>query len=332
MGVRFSCFSKRLFFGRLARYDRIQDCYSRNERVASLKVRTRWGRKRKKKLILPNIKIEDAGVQLTGHFANQKIKEIFEGKEFAEVCFRDFKLIDLAAAHEIEKSPKIHSLAISSKVTRPALSKLMQVPGLIDVLVSEFVGCGRLRDFAKGADVESFRNYYALRNADFIQIADLPKLQTLTAHCAEFGPKAVQKLSSVETLKVVDFEGVRFTDEMAKALSKSETITDVGLPATQLSRVGLKSISEMGQLRYLDIWANGFTAEDLDLLADHPSLEQIELGGFGGDSERQLKACDVIPKLERLPALKTVYFENVVCTDEEIQYLSRRYSFRLLQG
>jgi hypothetical protein len=294
------------------------------------RVRTKWGKKRRKKVVLPKVETSNDSVHLSGPFSNQQIGKIFEGRRFDAVSFRDCKLIDRAAALQVCKATQIRSIEIWSRITRPALNVLVEIPGLNSAYVIEFAGSGRLRNFRKATELEEFRSSHALESADILHVADLPNLHTLVAQGAQFGVKATAKLASLTTLKVVDFEGVSFTDEMAKALSQSKVITDVLLPATQLSLAGLKSISEMTQLRYLDIWANGFKANDLDLLAGHSGLEVIELGGMGSNPAQQLKACDLIPRLDRLPALKTVYFENVVCTDEEFEYLRGRYEFRLL--
>ena len=52
---------------------------------------------------------------------------------------------------------------------------------------------------------------------------------------------------------------------------------------------------------------------------------------FKYDPDRVLHARDIIPQLEKLPKLTTVYFENVATTDEECAYLKSRYTFRLMQ-
>jgi hypothetical protein len=203
----------------------------------------------------------------------------------------------------------------------------MQIPGLRDIYVPGINGQGRLRDFEKVAMATTFRNYYGLRTADLFEIAKLPKLQTLTAQFCNFGLKAVSALSQVASLRSIDFEGVKFTDQMAASLSTSNSIKDIMLPATGLSLSGLKSIIRMQQLTHLDVWANRFSADDLKVLAGHPNLEKIELGGFG---TKQIEARDIIPILETMPALKTVYFEGVTTTNEEAALLQGRYEFRLL--
>lgn len=301
------------------------------EVASGLKVRSKWGRKLKKSVVLPKVKNEGSDISLTGPFSNREIEKLFSGKEFESVDFRECKFIDLVTADEIAKAKSIRSLSVWSKISRSAFSRLMHVSGLKEVFVLDFAGSGRLRDFRMAADVEIFLSYYAVSGADMLEIANLPKLKSLTAHSAEFGVNALERLVLVETLRQIDFEAVTFTDEMAAALSKSKFITDVVLPATQLSRAGLQSICEMTQLRYLDIWANGFIAGDLDLLAGHPTLEIIELGDMGVDRNRRLRAFDLIPKLDKIPSLNTVYFENVVTSEMEAEYLNKRYKFRLMQ-
>jgi hypothetical protein len=205
----------------------------------------------------------------------------------------------------------------------------MQLPGLKEVFVFEFAGSGRLRGFEKAIGVEIFRSCYALKSADLIEIANLPMLHTLFAQSAEFGLNAVEKIRAVDTLRVVDFEGVPFTDRMARSIARSKSLTHLGLPATQLTKAGLGHISEMSQLTYLDVGANGFTADDLNVLAGHPSLEIIELGGGGDDEDERKLASAYIPKLEKMPALTTVYFDGVKTTEDEAAYLSNRYKFKI---
>lgn len=302
-----------------------------NEMVFDLMVRTSWGRKQRKQNASATLKDEGAAIVLSGCFSNREIGRLFAGREFESVSFRKFKLIEQSAAEAITKCKSIRSLSIWSKITRPALSQLMQASGLKEVLISDFGGIGRLRDLDKANEVEIFRGFHTLNNTDLVELANLPKLQSLIAHGAEIGVKAVEKIATVESLRMVDFEAVNFTNAMAQALSRSKFITDVLLPATELSKAGLDFICGMPQLRYLDIWANSFGPEDLDVLAGHPALEIIELGEMGSEKDGRLTASDLIPKLDKMPLLNTVFFENIFTTDEEIKYLSNRYKFRLLQ-
>jgi hypothetical protein len=298
-----------------------------------MKARTKWGKSQKRKLKPSKVKIDGDNVELTGPFSNAKIAELFNGKSIDSASFHDFKFIDKAAAECVATAASIKFLHLWDDITRPALNKLILINGLIDIYTPMLIGPGRLRDFEQAHHLEIFRSFYHnLTNADFIEISKLPKLHTLIAHGANIGVKAIENIQAMPTLRVVDFEGVNFTDKMANSLAKSTSITDVIVPATQLSTTGLKYINQMPQLRYLDIWANGFTADDLDVLIGHPSLEKLEIGSMDSESPFRLKAADVIPKLEKMPALKEVYFENVDTTEEEHAYLSSRYKFRLLMG
>ncbi len=294
--------------------------------------RTKWGKKKQKVTILPKVKVEGENITLSGPFSTREIAKIFNCARFDTVEFRDLRLIDKKVAAEIGTVEKIRNLHVASRVTRPALSVLMQIRGLEEVYFHDFAGAGRLRDFNKAKDVDFFRTYYTLKSADFIEISKLPKLQKLCAHCSEIGVRALDNIQAMPSLREVDFEAILFTDELAKILAKSTSITDIRLPATQLSTTGLKYISQMPQLRYIDIWANGFAADDLDLLIGHPSLEALEIGSMGRESPSRLKAVDVILKLEKMPGLKEVYFQNVDTTEEEYAYLNSRYKFRLLNG
>jgi hypothetical protein len=296
-----------------------------------MEYRMRWGRKLKRKIILPKFKAEGDDISLSGPLLVNQIEEAFAGKSFSNVDIRDTNFIDLKAAEAICRAKSIRSLAIWSRISRAAFSCLVNAEGLHESLVSKFAGCGRLRNFNSARDLETFRAFYTLSSADLIEIANLPKLNSLTAHAAEFGTKALARLAEMSTLRSVDFEAVTITDDMAKALAKSRSITDVVVPATCLTRGGLGYFSEMPQLRYIDIWANGLRADALDLFDGHPSLEILELGSMGYDANRVLNARDIIPKLEKMPKLNTVYFENVATTAEEEAFLGSRYKFRLVQ-
>ena len=287
------------------------------------------GKKRRKRIIIPKLTTEGDDIALSGPFANRSLTEIFHGREFGSADFRDFKLIDLATAEEIAKVKSIQTLSVWNKITRPAFSKLMKTPGLNEAIVLEFRGSGRLRDFDHAIDVETFRSFHPLTTADIMEIVKLAKLHTLVAHSAVFGLKAADKIRGVETLRTVDFESALFTDEMARSLARSSSLTHLGLPATQLTKAGLNHISAMPQLIYLDVWANGLDADDFDVLAGHPNLEIIELGGDENDVRPGRHASAYIPKLEKMPALTTVYFDGVMTTEEEAAYLSSRYKFRV---
>jgi hypothetical protein len=283
--------------------------------------------KKRKKKSLPRIKTQGDSIELSGKLSIRKIVETFENNEFDQVNIDNFRLIDLEVSRAIAKASIIKGIDLRSPTSRAALSVLMQIPGLRQVFISEFQGHGRLRDFAKAAEVTTLRNHYGLRTADFFEIAKLPKLKTLIAQFCDFGLRAVSALSKAPSLQIVDFEGVTFTDEMAAELATSNSIKDVMLPCTNLSLHGLSFIARMQQLRYLDVWANGFSADDLKVLAGHPKLEKIELGGA---VPKYIEAHDIIPILDTMPALKTVYFEGVNATDEEVVFLKSRYEFRLL--
>jgi hypothetical protein len=276
--------------------------------------------------------IEGRNISLSGKLSLLKLAELFEGATFDEAEFRRFMLINVAAAKEINKASGLEKLSVWSGITRPALNELIGICGIKEISVFEFSGIGRLRNFSKAADLEVFRCLFSLKTHDIFELARLPKLHTLTAHCSQFGLKAVEKINQIQTLHTVDFEAVTFSLEMVRSLAKSTSIKNLMLPATGLTRRGLDAIGQMQQLTYLDIWANGFIAEDLDALVGHPSLEKIELGGMEDSKEFMLKASDVIPKLEKMPALKTVHFENVLTTDEEALHLKSRYEFKCLNG
>ena len=297
----------------------------------SVKVRTKWGRKLKRKVVPPKIKTEGDDISLSGPIRLGQIKDTFAGRSFNSVDFRDTNFIDLQIAYAICQATSIRSIGIWSNISRAAFSRLMNAEGLQEALVSGFAGSGRFRDFASANAVVDFRSFYGLNGLDLVEIANLPNLISLTAHGAEFGTKAMQRLAEMPTLRQVDLEAVTITDEMSRALSKSRSVTDVVVPATRLTKMGLRHISEMPQLRYIDIWANNFQANALEMFAGHPALEIVELGTMGYDPDRVLHARDIIPQLEKLPKLTTVYFENVATTDEECAYLKSRYTFRLMQ-
>jgi hypothetical protein len=302
----------------------------KNEVAGILRVRTKWGKKRIKRIIPPKIETNQGNAELTGLFSNRELSAIFQSKHFDEVRLCDGKLIDLGAAECIATAASVRRLSVWSRVTRPAFSRLMNVSGLKEALVSEFAGSGRLRNLDRASDVETLRSLRGLNSIDILEVAKLPKLKSLIAQCSEFGLNATDAIRSMQTLQVIDFEGVLFSDEMAKSLSKSKSLTHLGLPATGLSTISLKHISEMPQLTYLDIWANGFVADDLDVLAGHSNLQILELGGFGDDDDERKRASAYIPKLEKMPALTTVYFEGVHTTQEEAAYLKNRYIFKNL--
>ena len=296
-----------------------------------MKVRTKWGKKRRKKIILPTITLEGSDASISGPVTIRQLQELFIGKEFNSVDLRDMRFLDLAATEPITKAKAIQKLTIWGKITRPAISQLLQVPGIKEAVIFQLAGIGCLRNFTNVRELEDLRVFYTLNSFDFYEIAKLPKLRKLTAHNAEVGVKAITAITRAQSLQYIDLEGAILTDSMAEALAKSQTIIDLVVPATSISAAGLRHISEMPQLRYIDIWANNLSADALDMFAGHPALEVLELGTMGYDASRVLHARDIIPKLEKIPNLNTVYFENVAMNDEEYAYLNSRYKFRLMQ-
>ena len=111
---------------------------------------------------------------------------------------------------------------------------------------------------------------------------------------------------------------------MAEIISESESLSRLDLGGTRLTSVGLAKICEM-KLRHLDVWATNISVEDLDLLANIPSLESLSIGGYEGQTT--MTAADVLPRLKNLTTLKRLWLDGVELNEAQSEELKGRYDY-----
>lgn len=280
----------------------------------------------------PRIIVQGGSIDCFGNVRRPELLAALYDKDLDKVGFqRRSRLISTWEAEAIARARTIRELWMwGAGLSRAALNRLVLIPGLEQLNVLSLRGEGRLKNFRSAVSLDTFRCSFDLRTADIVELSRLPKLRTLSAQCATLGLKAMNLLAEKEGLEDVDFEGVVFSDEMAASIAQSKSIHHLALPSTNLTLAGLRAVSDMQRLSYLDIWGNGFKAEHLECLAGHPSLEMLEFGGFITKVVDRPKARDIIPWLEKIPKLKWLRFDNVTTTADEQQYLAKRYDFHLL--
>ncbi|MGB5212694.1 MAG: hypothetical protein WBN88_03465, partial [Anderseniella sp.] len=121
----------------------------------------------------------------------------------------------------------------------------------------------------------------------------------------------------------VCFESSNFNDDSAGLVSQSKTITTLELADTNITKTGLESICSMTQLKGLDIWSTHIGESEIDLLARLPNLEYLSIGG--PDEQTIFSAKGTLPRLYKIPALKSIWLDGLRVSRDEWEDLNQRY-------
>ena len=132
-------------------------------------------------------------------------------------------------------------------------------------------------------------------------LSALPQLESLDLtgqSDKDAGLRRLGKLDRLQRLNLAFCEGV--TGEGFESLPATRCpVRTRDLQGLQLSRAGLSSLSELGQLRYLDLAATNITDAELQHVAVLGELEMLSLA-FTEVTEVGMQTLRELPKLKSL--------------------------------
>jgi hypothetical protein len=241
--------------------------------------------------------------------------------------------IELVTVRHVSRLSPLYSVEqvwLWCDVTRRAMRRVIQLPGLRSLDVLCIRRPGSLANFDKATSLRSFRANHYMSEEDLLSVSECPTLEEIGAQNSELTRRALSALLELQHLRALDLEGTAFDDAMARRIARSRTISSLDLGATRITGAGLKWLVEMPQLRLLDLWATKVTEADLALLRHCPDLQYISLGNFDGlpslDAER------VVPLLLDMPSLKRVWLDGIpLRTEHRLALESKLESVRITQ-
>lgn len=237
--------------------------------------------------------------------AVDQLKEI---GPIAKLSLTNIPLVTVKLALRL-KDLHVENLWLWSDITRRAMRRIVQIPGLRTLDVLCIKGPGALGNFRMAQNLETFRANHYMTEGDLLQIAQCSELTELGAQGAELSSESLAAILALPKLVSLDIESTGFNDTMAKKLSRSKTIESLDVGATRITGAGLKHLAQMSQLRSIDLWATDIAEADLPLLLDMPRLEYVSLGNY--DDCPQLDAEKVCNLILSLPNVKRVWLDGI---------------------
>lgn len=260
---------------------------------------------------------------IEGPFRAKDLRKLGRQKHIDKLSIFKLELMTVEIAKGFDALRSLRHLFLWCPITRTAMRHVIPIENLEELDELRLRYPGQLTGFAAMDTLKVFRCDDYMTEADLTEIAKLPKLQVLSAHNSELTEKLLDMLLAIGSLEKIDLEATDFDDGMAKTTSQSDAIVALDVGATCITAEGSKHISNMKQLRSLDIWAIDIVEQDLEMLEDLPNLESVSIGGY--DEQTVLTSKGVIPRLEKIRSLKRVWFDGIAATDDEKTYLKSRY-------
>jgi hypothetical protein len=234
------------------------------------------------------------------------------------------RLLHKKLAEEIATWDGVKQITISLSTTRAALRVLLNIPTL-EQLDAGFIHKHGSFENVEMSDTLGVLTCMGLGKAELLEISKLPNLTNLNIRHASLSVKVVEAIAAMPKLVMIDLENSALNDEMVTALSKSSSLSELWIGGTKISRKGLKRICGMRQLRELDIWALNINESDLEMLKSLHNLSYLVVGGY--DGQTRMTAKGVLPRLEKIPNLTSIWLDGIKCTDAEISKLKLKYDY-----
>ncbi|EBA15388.1 hypothetical protein RSK20926_00510 [Roseobacter sp. SK209-2-6] len=231
-------------------------------------------------------------------------------------------LFDIKKARELCTWPSIQEVELWCDVTKAAFRELMSVRGLEELHVLNLRTHGGLQGMPLPASLSTVGVGWAT-SGDLQQIARLTGLKSLRAENSGLSTRAVSALLEMDSLESLDLGASNLDDGLAETLSHSGSIQRLFIQGTRVTSSGLKRVCAMKQLRELDIWALRIEEKDLEMLSELPNLEYLSVGGY--DNQTELTAEGVLPRIEKLPALKSIWLDGIRVPDADVSRLREKY-------
>ena len=272
------------------------------------------------------LEYQDGCLSLVGEFPakTKKLQCLNQYGHIEKLSLAKQTLLTAKLARHFSNLQSVQWLWLWCSVARTAMKHIITIPKLETLDILELKHGKRLKNFSEATMLKVFRCNYLSEN-DLLEIAKLPVLQQFGAQHSEITQRALNALLQIPTLEDLDLETSIFDDKMATMIAESNTIQHLAIGASKLTSQGLKKISKMTQLRSLDIWAIDIVEADLECLSNLCQLEYLSIGGY--DDQTLLTAKGVLSYLKKIPALKRIWLDGIVFTEQEKQALNAQYEY-----
>ncbi len=275
-------------------------------------------------MVTKNIK-DEASISIEGPYSEIDLKKLEKYKKIETLRLTKQKNLTIKIASGLSSLQSLRQLFLWSSVNRTAMRHVIPIPDLeiLDILALQHPG--KLVNFSEAITLKEFRCNNYMTEADLFEVAKLPKVQEIGAQNASLSKQALVSLLKLPNLIKLDLEATEFSDKMATIMSKSNAIKELSIGASKLTSKGLEKISEMSQLESLDIWATDIYEKDLELLLKLPNLKYLSLGGY--EDQTRLTSKGILPRLNDLTSLKSLWLDGVILSEAEKISLENKYEY-----
>lgn len=271
------------------------------------------------------IEVEGNNVSVEGPCSESDLKSLGRYSEINRLSLTKLKNLTVKIAEGLCSLKSVKELFLWSSVNRTAMRHVISIPDLEILDILEIRNPGKLMRFSEAAKLQIFRCNHYMSEADLLEISNLPKIQEIGAQSAEITKRSLEALICLPQLTSLDLEATNFTDKLAAIIGRSQTIKHLSVGASKLTAKGLQSISLMSQLESLDIWSIDISETDLAPLLKLQNLRYLSVGGCEGQTRLTFKG--VMPYIDELPFLKSLWLDGIILSDDEQLRMNKRYEY-----
>lgn len=272
-------------------------------------------------------KIEEEGrnVSIEGPYSASDLRSLNKYEEIDKLSLTKLKNLTVKISEGLCSLKSVKELFLWSSVNRTAMRHVITIPDLVILDILEIRNPGKLINFSEAIALQKFRCNHYMSEADLLEISNLPKIQEIGAQNSEITKRALEAFLCLPYLTSIDLEATNFTDKLAAIIATSKTIKHLSVGASKLTAKGLKSISAMSQLESLDIWSIDASETDLAPLSKLQNLKYLSVGGYEGQTRLTFKG--VMPYIDELPSLKSLWLDGIILSDAEKQNMNTKYEY-----
>ena len=268
---------------------------------------------------------EDGTLSIEGRIPYQGIESAGSHRAYKKIEISNCGNLSARFARGLASYQQVEALWLWCDVFRTAMRYVLSSPALqvVDILCMERPG-KRMPSFGEAVQLREFRCNLGLSESDLIAISHAPSLRALGAQNSCITSRVIHHLMENETLEALDLECSEVTDELVTELSQLKQLESLEVGNNPISGEGLKAICSMSQLKRLDIWNIEADIPALESLVSLSNLEYLSVGGVL-DGGREYSGDEIIPILDAIPSLHSVWLDGVSLTEEQKENLSERY-------
>ena len=221
----------------------------------------------------------------------------------------------------------VDRLHLHGDISRHAMRPIVSIPNLQSLDIRQFVGHGRLPSFQRCKTLTEFRAQ-CISEPDLLRVLHCQTLRYLGIHCGRLSHASISAIARLPHIQSVYLPRIALDDRMIAQLTAISTLTHLHLTTSHFSRDWIAAIAQMTQLHSLGLDADQIEIADLAPLAALPHLADLTLSIRA--EKQTIDSARLIELLETLPTLKTVWFDGMTFSAEQIAWLESRYESAMI--